>query len=90
MTAYNELTLNVYDCRCVCGNQWTHSYVTYRLGGTPGPVEEAHNPLTKLYTGPTRHQSHCYRCVNLALGIGWTKPLTPLQELAAKLGANGE
>jgi len=81
-----SLKLNVQDHKCICGNQWTHSYATFMAGGTPSPQEEHKLPLTHLYTAPTRHHNHCHRCVNLALGVGWTRPQsTRPQSLLAEL-----
>lgn len=70
-----QLALWIHDCSCVCGNKWTHSYVTMLMGGTPTPQLEYHGEVIRVVETITHHTNHCYRCVNLALlNKGWSKP----------------
>ena len=65
-----SLRLWVVSCSCSCGQKWTHSYVTFSLGGTPNAQEEDKLPVEAI-TETRRNFSHCFRCVPLGLHIGW-------------------
>lgn len=73
------LHLHVVSASCTCGNKWTHSRlwlsssIAGYLGGTPSPQQEHKLPCTS-YENTQEQVSHCWRCVPLALGVGWTKP----------------
>lgn len=66
--APNALALMIYDCKCACGNQWTHSvtmlYGNGYIGGTPNAKEEAALPLAKAFLHPQRTYAHCSRCLS--------------------------
>ncbi len=76
------LHLNIISCSCRCGNKWTHSHpwlshsTAGYLGGTPSPQQEEKLHATS-YENTRWTVSHCFRCVPLQLGVGWTKP-TPV------------
>jgi hypothetical protein len=72
-----NLLLQITDCRCSCGNNWTHSYPLLTtpsgaIGGTPGPREEAKGQVIHLLHS-SRHFHHCFRCAPLGLGVGWQR-----------------
>lgn len=73
------LHLNIISMKCTCGNKWTHSHPWLShsqhgyLGGTPTPQQEHKLPCTS-YENSQWNVSHCFRCVPLALGVGWTRP----------------
>lgn len=71
-----SLLLWIEDNSCSCGFKWTHSYVTYTSGGTPGPQDELKLPVTQIEHS-RRNASHCHRCAPLGLGIGWSAPKEP-------------
>lgn len=75
------LHLEILQCTCTCGHQWTHSYSLCAsknhglLGGKPNP-QMLHKLQHESYTQHYRHFTGCSRCVPLQLSEGWTKPLS--------------
>lgn len=75
------LVLEIFDCRCTCGNKWTHSRPLFctadgGYGGTPSLRQEAELKIVKIYNAP-RDFACCFRCGPLAIDhSSWTKIIT--------------
>jgi hypothetical protein len=90
----DSLHLNIISCSCTCGNRWTHSYSYlaaqgHYLGGTPNPDQELKLPY-KSFSSELRNFNGCFRCVPLALGEGWTKPIPESFKPRPKAGATAD
>lgn len=84
------LVLEIFDCRCTCGNKWVHSRAILccadgSYGGTPSPRQEAELKIAKIYNAP-RDFACCFRCGPLAIDHKlWTK-ITEAKLPASTLG----
>lgn len=72
------LVLEIFDCRCTCGNKWTHSRPILcdsdgGYGGTPTSRQEAELKIVRIYNAP-RDFACCFRCGPLAIDHKlWTR-----------------
>lgn len=81
------LVLEILDCRCTCGNKWTHSRPILctadgGYGGTPSPRDEASLPVVRIYHS-NRDASCCHFCGPIALQPNALAKLTAVPTPAA-------